>query len=184
MESNKSINVGLILKSPINEFNKISQIKSKKEITEIILKLKMGEVDLGYLLGKDKEIKLYFLDNTKFYDLHEEHFHDNLKELNKENTKIYINNEEYDYCKYIPTKKVDELFEIRIKINFKMKDFSFMFCSCVHIIDMNLSSFDTLEVINMNHMFCNLMHIDNLDLSSFDTHNVSYMSFLFQKVNL
>ena len=49
------INVGLILKSPINKFNKISQTKSKKEINEIILKLKTGnELNFGYLLGEDK----------------------------------------------------------------------------------------------------------------------------------
>ena len=49
------INVWLILKSPINEFNKISQTKSKKEINEIILKLKTGnELNFGYLLGEDK----------------------------------------------------------------------------------------------------------------------------------
>ena len=39
---------------------------------------------------------IYFLDNTndKYYNgvKFEEHYHDNLKELNESNTKLYINN--------------------------------------------------------------------------------------------
>ena len=92
-----TFNIGLLLKSPINEFNKISSNISQKKLNEIILKLDTdNEFSAGFLMDsllnqKEKERqKIYFLDNSEFFDFHEEHFHDNLKELNNENTKVYI----------------------------------------------------------------------------------------------
>ena len=49
---------------------------------------------------------------------------------------------------------------------------SYMFSDCYNIINLDLSSFDTKNVIDMSYMFYKCYNMTNLDLSSFDTKNV------------
>ncbi len=74
----------------------IKNNESKKlEKNEIIITLDIKWMD--YLSKKE----VYFLDNTNYIDNHNiKKTHDNLKELNKSNVKLYINEEEYEYNKF------------------------------------------------------------------------------------
>ena len=85
-------NKGIFLKKIIKDF--INYYKIKNKINERflnpkinnIIKIKIDAVDF-----KEKE-KIYFLDNYKFQDNEGKyHFQDNSKELNTNNTELYIN---------------------------------------------------------------------------------------------
>ena len=59
------------------------------------------------------------------------------------------------------------------------EDSSHMFSSCSSITSLDISSFDTSNVTNMQGMFAVCYGLTELDLSSFDTSNVIDMSFMF-----
>jgi len=130
--------------------------------------------------NKDINKKIYFLDNTDYIEdkTNIKYFHDNLKELNEDNTELYINNIKYKYKKYfIPEKKGKYKIKLIFKIN--IKDCSFMFAGCKNIIDINFNNFNTSNVVNMRYMFSGCENIKKLDFSSVDTKNVKNMEGMF-----
>ena len=167
--TNRKYNTGTYLKYPINEF--INKYKNKIEIT----------LDINNdVINRN----LYFLDNTDYIEdkTNTKHFHDNLKELNEDNTELYINNKKYKFTKYfIPEKEGKYKIKLIFKIN--IKDCSFMFAGCKNIIDINLKYFNTSNTINMRYMFSGCENIKELDLSSFDTINVENMEGMFGGYN-
>ena len=54
-----------------------------------------------------------------------------------------------------------------------------MFSGCESLTSLDLSSFDTRNVTNMDRMFCSCKSLTSLDLSSFDTKNVTNMDGMF-----
>ena len=58
---------------------------------------------------------------------------------------------------------------------------SWMFYYCKSLINLNLSNFNTQNVINMNDMFCKCHSLTNINLSNFNTQNVTDMSYMFRK---
>ena len=156
---NKNCNVGTILKFPIKDFNKNSWQLFKNEIILII------EIE-----NKEREQKIYFLDNTDN--------HDNLEELNETNVKIFINDEEYHYSKYfIPIK--EGIYKIRLEFNFQMKNCSYMFYKCQNLKEADLSSFDTQNVTDMSLMFAYCFNLNLLTLSNLNTKKVTNMKYMF-----
>ena len=63
---------------------------------------------------------------------------------------------------------------IHILINMR-----YMFYNCSSLTSLDLSNFDTNEVIAMNHMFYNCKALIQLDLSNFYTSKVTDMSYMF-----
>lgn len=61
----------------------------------------------------------------------------------------------------------------------RMTDMSFMFCRCLKLKKVDVSSFDTSQVTDMRGMFRDCRSLEVLDLSSFDTVNVMDMSYMF-----
>ena len=92
---------------------------------EIIMKVKIDKEDIN----KEK----YFLDNTdEEYEEGDEwidYHHDNLKELNENNTELYINNKKMKYKKYFVPEK-EGIYSTILKFNISIKDCSYMFCGC------------------------------------------------------
>ena len=165
----KSYNVGTIIKYPIDGL--IKENPPKIEKNEILLKLIIRKDDIN----KD----IYFLDNGSFeHDEDEGKIHNNLEELNENNTKIYINNIEHKYCKYFKPEKKG-IYELKIEINFPITNCSYMFSCCNNIIDFDFSSFNTRSITNMRYMFSSCQGIRRINLSSFDTKNVTNMSNMF-----
>ena len=149
--------------------------KPYKEEENIQIISKKNEIKLDVRVGREDILKdIYFLDNYN----QNKHYHDNLKELNELNTELFINNKNYKYAKYFKTNKVGT-YEINIRFNIKIRDCSYMFYGCSNITSINLSSFDTSNVINMNNMFEKCYNLTDIDLSSFNTRNVSNMSYMF-----
>jgi len=148
---NPYYNKGIFLKYPINDLNKI-----KNQIRIIV---KVNEDDIN------KE--MYFLNQDNNY----------IKELNENNTKLFINNKEYKYQKYFKTAKEGK-YSIVLKLNTNIKDCSFMFYNCHKIIEIDLSLLSSDKIVNADSMFskCNIKY---LDLYSFNTNNVTSMRNLF-----
>ena len=151
---NERYNIGTFLKFPLNDLNNIKD--------EIIIRINIDENDIN------KEI--YFLDNTDYttyeieYRTFIKHYHDNLKELNNDNTELYINGDKKEYKKYF----------------ISITDCSYMFYFCKNIIDIDLSNFDTTNVTDMNKMFSFCKSLKSLpDISNWNTTNVTNMSYMF-----
>ena len=160
-----NFNRGALLKYAIYEyFEKINDNNNIK----LLVKIEKEDIN------KD----IYFLDNTDGLYFDGEHHHDNLKELNKFNTEILINNIKYIYNKsFKPAKK--GLYEIKMKFNNKIKDCSYMFCGCTNIANIDLSSFDSKYVGDMSCMFSGCSNLSNINLSSFESKNVINMRNIF-----
>ena len=163
-----NINIGTILKLPLNDFYKVKNEKKN----EIYLELEVKADDVN------KEV--YFLDNMKYTDdiVIEKKNETSLPELNINNTKLYINNKKYNYCKYFKPEK-EGLYKIKIEIGIKMQDCSEMFHGCFNIIKIDLSNFNGENVINMKSMLSGCLNLKNIDLSTLVTDNVENMSYLF-----
>ena len=165
-------NNGILLKDIIKEFYRIENEEEKNEIN-LIIKINEDEIN------KD----IYIL-NYPYYKNHDgkEYKYEGLKELNKLNTTIFINDELYEYNKY---KKFNKKGEYKIKIKFKilLKDCYCMFLGCKNIIRIDLSRFNSKNVTNISAMFRDCTNLINVNLSNFDTKNVTNMNSLFNNCN-
>ena len=61
---------------------------------------------------------------------------------------------------------------------------SFMFFNCSSLKSIDLSSFNTNNVTNMNSMFNNCYSLNSIDLSSFNTNKVTNMKYMFSYCSL
>ena len=165
----KNYNLGTIIREPIESFYDLT--KEDKQKNEIYLTLEVLEDDIN----KD----IYFLDNFNNEDKEGKNSSEYLKELNEYNTKIFINDIEYKYKKYFKPEK-EGIYSIKIELNINIKDCSYMFYKCLNIKTIDLSSFNSKNVINMSGMFSLCHNLISINLSSFDTKNVVDMSQIFQ----
>ena len=156
----RNYNIGTFIKSPIEDF--INNYNNN----EIRIKIKVDEEDIN--------TKIYFLNNYEDYgeDIHCS------DELNESNTELFINNCKYEFNKYFKPKKA-EIYSLKLKLKNNIKDCSCLFLGCINIIDIDLSSFDSKEVINMKNMFSHCENLININLSHFNTKNVVNMRGMF-----
>ena len=170
---------------------------------EITLNLSIDEKDIN------KDINFinnnYYLENNLQGILIK---NNKLKELNNDNTALFIDDEKCEFKKY---NKFDKKGDHTIKLKFyiflkngshmflgcknisnidlslfktdKMIHMSGMFNGCENLKNLNLSSFNTRNVINLNSIFYNCKNLVYLNLSSFDTKNVIDMSYMFYNCN-
>ena len=156
-----------------NSIKKSSTKKSEKKITKKKKKKTINK-NIKNIIGIELENNnnsrdLYFLDNSEN--------HDGLEELDKDNTEIYINNKKIEYQKHFEFSR--GTFIIKIIINGAITDCSNMFINCNNIISLDLSQFDTENVINMKNMFKKCSNLININLSNFKTQNVNDMGHMF-----
>ena len=156
--------------SEIGVFNRQNEIDS-----EISLKINIEEGDINK--------NIYFLDNTTngYYEKKTgfvNHQHDNLSELNENNTILTINGKTVCYKKlFVPTKK--GIYSIKLSFKIKLSNCAYMFCECKNIIDIDFSKFDTENVKDMYYMLHGCSGLKSLNLSSFNTVNVECMQNMF-----
>ena len=103
---------------------------------EIILNVKIFKENVGE--------KIYFLDNSPNHNF--------LKEMDESNTKLHINDNQCKYNKYFIPKN-EGTYTIKIKLCTLIKDISYMFYLCENLTFINLSSFNTGNINNMEKMF-------------------------------
>ena len=149
----------------MNSINCAPKVISKNEI---IITVDIKE--------SDKKKDIYFLDNTKEKYLEDGeiiiHTHDNLSELTAGNTILYINGKKKKYEKHFKPKSKGT-YTIKLSFNFKMKNCYCMFAGCENITHIDLSSFNTQEVTNMERMFFKCCNLVSVNLSSFDTRKIN-----------
>ena len=147
----------------------IKSLKGKKEIKNkeniIRMKFEIKEKDVG------KATKI-------LYNIKEEIEGCDLKELNETNSELYINIKKYRYKTYIIPEK-EGIFDIKIKINILMKSCCCLFYSLDNLQSIDLSLFNTENIINMSHMFYGCNNLKSIDLSSFNAQNVTNISKMF-----
>ena len=134
---------GILFDFIINGF--IKEYKYSKRAFKYNNDLK-NEIKILINVGpKDVNKQIYFLDNYS-------NAHDNLKELNKFNTELFINEKKDEYKKYFIAEKEGD-YNINIKFNINLTDSSYMFAGCKNIIDINFISFNTRLIRNTKFMF-------------------------------
>ena len=100
------------------------------------------------------------------------------KNINEENIEICINDNKIKFnTKY----KSNEKGEIKatFKFNKLLTNTSFMFLDCLSLKSIDLFSFNTTKVENINSMFMHCSSLISLDLSSFNKFKVNNMSQMF-----
>ena len=171
---NNKCNIGEIIKIPIidyyqkcnfkyNKIKEIKEIKEEKKINEINIILEIEKEDINK--------KIYFLDNAEK--------HDNLKELNENNIKLYINKKEYKYTKCFKPGK-EGIYQIKLLIFIDITNCSYIFFNCGKIKQIIFTNFNTDNVTNMSYMFSDCRNLSTLpDISKWNTNNVTNMSYMF-----
>ena len=64
---------------------------------------------------------------------------------------MFINGSKKNYTNFFKPEK-EGIYEIKLKFNIAINDCSFMFNNCENIIQLDLSSFDTSQVTDMNNI--------------------------------
>ena len=165
-DEKKKVNIGIVLKPIIDNFYNLQYNSEKKN--EIIITINIDKEKI------DK--KIYILDNSNSEN--ENNLNEHLSELNESNVKLYINDEEYKYCKYFVPKK-EGTFIIKLLFSIEMKDCSYMFNKCSSIEKIDLSSFNSKNVTDMSYMFNECFLLKNINFTAFQTQNVTNMSKMF-----
>ena len=148
---------------------------------QIIIKLKVDETDKINNEFKD----IYFLECNYYYSGNSISFFDeenkDLETLNDENTKIFLDGQPINFCKFFkPTREGEYI--IKIIFNNKiLKDCSCLFRNCTNITSIDLSSFDSSQVNNMYYMFGRCFDLEEINLNNFNTEKVTNMSYCFNK---
>ena len=154
--------IDLLVKKEHNERPDIKEVYNYiidySEKNEILLNIKIEKNDVGK--------KTYFLNENSKLD------------INDIDSIVYINNTINESNKYFIPKK-EGIYKIKLILFFSEKDFSEMFFGCENLLYIDLSSFDTKNVTNMNSMFYGCENLENINLSSFVTKNVTNMNNLF-----
>ena len=159
--------------------NEIKEIKEKKNFStnNIIIKILVGKKDKEGDQFKD----IYFLENIN-YEINGEkkQYKENFFELKNENCEIYINNEKKEFKKYFKPTKEGE-YTIKIVLKAKIKKCDYIFFNCQNIISIDLTSFDSSEVITMHKMFYKCFNLSEISLGNIDTSKVENMQYMFGK---
>ena len=107
---------------------------------EINIVVSINKEDIGQ--------KIYFLGNKYFEN-------DNLKELNETNTELNINKKKEKYTNYFLPDN-EGIYDIDIKFNIDLLDWSYMFAGCENIIYINFILFNTRYIKYIKYMFYNV----------------------------
>jgi surface protein len=167
LEQIKINNNNILKKNNFNEKNKLNESKN-----QIICVYKKDKDEINLL--HDYKINLNdFMDEQK-----REWYIEAKNEINEKNIDIYINDKKikFDY-RY----KSNERGDIKVKFIFHnlLTNIYCMFRDCSSLKSIDLSSFNTTNVNDMESMFRKCKSLKSLDLSSFDTTNVSNMILMF-----
>ena len=146
-----------------------------KNIEDNILDIEL-EIQIFDKDKKDKDCEEFEKANInkEIMILYEEDF----TVLNKNNTKLYLNNKEIPFSSKIIINKIGT-HKIQIKSKVKLISLSNMFKDCYYINNIIFNKINTSNVIDMSGMFLNCKNLTNLDLSLFTTSNVTNMENMF-----
>ena len=157
--------------------NKINETFEGKNANEIMITVEIKS-------NEDLNKRIYFLDNTDgdYYEnnLKVSYHHDNLPELNVNNTRLLINNQKETFKKYFKPKEKG-IYTIKLVLNFLMTNCKYMFFDCKNIIKIDLSGFNSKNVTTMEKMFSGCENLREINFSLFNTENVTDMKGMFNE---
>ena len=173
----------MLLKKINNELNKIKNndyITNNKESkneskNEIICIYDKQDNEISLLHDYNLNLDYYYLNEQE-----EKSYLDGKNNINGKNLEIYINNKKIEFAyKY----KSNEKGKIKVifKFNKLLTSTSHMFWRCSSLISIDLSSFNTSNIIDLKSMFFECFSLTSIDLSSFNTSNVRNMSYMFSE---
>ena len=106
---------------------------------------------------------------------------ENIKPIENEeqikDCEIYINDKIISFDYYY-TFQTEGIYIIKYKFNTLLESTNFMFHDCKSLISLNLSQFNSTNIIDTKYMFYNCSSIISLDLSMFNTQNVKNMEYM------
>ena len=167
---NKSIS----LKYFIDKFLNIYKNNLKNNLIDVEIIVNVGKYEFGkkiIFLGNYEKEKLLKKENIN---------RKSIEDLNKLNTKLFINDIQMEYEKYFVPKKEGN-YNIKLEFNINLTDSSFMFAECENIIRINFINFNTENITDMESMFFNCKNLVDINLFSFNTKNVINLSKMFYK---
>ena len=210
---NENFKKGTLLQFPINEYNKKyysnnfvkedNKMKNEKKVNivvedkknEILIKVKTKKEDIGKKINLlnynealscfKKQIKNDSSSGEKLKDVWCQLIKDIEKQLsllNEENITLEINNKKEIFTQYFIPKN-SKIFTFKFIFKFKLECCSCMFWKSNHLIDVDLSNFNTEKVTNMVGMFGNCKNLTNINLSNLNTANVTNMMEMFGGCN-
>ena len=91
---------------------------------------------------------------------------------------IYINDKNIEFTYYYTFKNKGK-YIIKYKFKKLLNSTNYMFSYCNSLLSLDLSNFNTQNVINMESMFSDCKSLLSLNLSSFNTQNVTNMQYMF-----
>ena len=191
-DMNKNSKISIIFNSANDKITSIFKEKKSKYINKalffnliidaFIIKYKhnlfsCNEINILIKIApKDIKKNIYFIDNYEG-DNNKLSNHIILKELN--NIDIYVNEIKYDYKRNYFIPEIKGKYKIKLKFKIKLRDYSYMFANCHHIINISFISFNAKNATNFKYMFYECDNIETINMSSVDTKNVSDMSCMF-----
>ena len=167
----KNFNYGTLLKYPLNDF--INKNKTKNAI--------IGEIYINKNNINNKIQIINSFENWKNKNdskIEEDDYkYKNEKEI-KENIEIKINDKKIEFTYYYKFKKEGN-YSIEYSFKNNLTNTNYMFCGCDSITNLNLSNFNTKNVIDMRNMFSDCKFLKNLIISNIETQAVTNMRCLF-----
>ena len=157
-------------------FNEQVQFKNIKDLN--IFVYEDNKIDENYDINDYIEIKYRIEKIGKSMNIFGHRFVENNKSL----CKIIYEGKEYELSQKFNLKKNNgkEILEIKLKGIKNITDISFMFSYCDNLLE--ISNFDTKNIVNMECLFSGCARMPNLpDISKWNTSNVTNMSSLFSK---
>jgi len=187
----EKLNKGIYFKYILDDINKrINDMNFNKEINN----KNLDNVNKAKINDENKEnqiIALYKInDNKKSKDdkynilnYYGNNYWENDKELNnkkdfEELIDLFLNNQKIEF-QFKFTFKQNKEYKIKMNIKEQLKNLRNMFYNCYSLTSLDLSNFNTNNVINMNNMFYNCSSLTSLNLDNFNTNNVTDMSYMF-----
>ena len=91
------------------------------------------------------------------------------KGFNEKNSKLYINDEKLESFSLIHKFQEIGTYKIKIEVNEKLKDLSFLFYKCQHLTKVDLSHLDTTEVTTLEGAFEGSQYLEEINLENINT---------------
>ena len=185
------IDFGLIKPEKIKTINIKDLYKQYKKYEEYIIINHMrnnsiiGEINISSSdINKDIQIINSFENFKrieKLEDNEDDSKYENEKEI-KENIEIRINGEKIEFS-YINKFNKEGKYKIEYLFKKNLKKTNHMFYCCTSLINLNLSRFNTQNIIGMSLMFSGCNSLTNIDLSNLNTQKVTDMHDMFSGCN-
>ena len=170
-EKNK-INYGIFIGKIIDTLKNQSIVNNNKNY--IIAELYINDKNINEnirIINSFEQVK------REYSNIEGDYKNENEKEI-KENCVIKINGKVIPFNYFYKFKK-EGIYKIEYSFNHYITNTNYMFFECSSLTNLNLSNFNTTNVIDMSFMFERCPSLTNLNLSNFNTTNVTNMSSMF-----